>query len=255
MRYRFEAQPKGAAVGGQSGWMNGSYNPTDLYYANLVKFATLFDDWDLDGNGKYNRSTWAVDPYQAKQNPDDVTGYPDVALGRLLASAADEVTLYVQKLKAYEKRALHGGRGGAREVTFLADIAYPGSQELSQDVIKASGGIAAGNTVKRIALESGMKPPAAPWKAGAPPTSTMPCPTLGGSRTSDTAEVDLGRGRRRVRRRPRARAARERHPTDRLRLRLPDGSVHKLATRRRVRGEGREALVLVLRGQGKRQGQ
>jgi hypothetical protein len=31
--------------------MNGSYNPTDLYYANLVKFGTLFDNWDLDGNG------------------------------------------------------------------------------------------------------------------------------------------------------------------------------------------------------------
>lgn len=166
VRYRFEAQPRGAPVGGQSGWMNGSYNPTDLYYANLVKFGTLFDNWDLDGNGKYNRSTWAVDPYKATQNPDDVTGYPDVALGRLLASTADDVTVYVQKLKAYEKRALHGGSGGTREVTFLADIAYPGSQELSKDVIQASGGIAAGNTVKRIALESGKKPPAAPWKAG-----------------------------------------------------------------------------------------
>ena len=33
-------------------------------------------------------------------------------------------------------------------------------------MIQASGGIAAGNTVKRIALETGKKPPAAPWKAG-----------------------------------------------------------------------------------------
>ena len=166
VRYRFEAQPKSAPVAGQSGWMNGSYNPTDLYYANLVKYETLFDDWDLDGNGKYNRSTWAVDPYGAKQNPDDVSGYPDVALGRLLAGSIDDVNLYVEKLKAYEKRSLHGGAGDPRQVTFLADIAYPGSEELSEQTIEASGGIAKGNTLKRIALEPGKKPPAAPWKAG-----------------------------------------------------------------------------------------
>jgi hypothetical protein len=166
VRYRFEAQPKDAVVGGQSGWMDGSYNPTDLYYANLVKFGTLFDDWDADDNGKYDRSTWAVDPYLAKENPDDVSGYPDVALGRLPANSVADVSHYVNKLKRYEKRALHGGTSDPRQVTFLADIAYPHSRELSQQVIKASNGIASGNTVKRIALESGKKPPAAPWKAG-----------------------------------------------------------------------------------------
>jgi hypothetical protein len=166
VRYRFEAQPKGALVGGQSGWMDGSYNPTDLYYATIVKFGFLFDDWDADGNGKYNRSTWAVDPYPPKQNPDDVTGYPDVALGRLPANSVADVSHYVNKLKSYEKRALRGGTGGSRQITFLADIAYDGAQELSQKVIDDSAGIAAGNTVKRIALECGKKTPGAPWKAG-----------------------------------------------------------------------------------------
>ena len=166
VRYRFEAQPKNAPVGGQSGWMDGTYNPTDLYYANLVKFGTLFDDWDADGNGKYNRSTWAVDPYPSKQNPDDVTGYPDVALGRLPANSVDDVSHYVSKLKSHEKRAIHGGTSGARQVTFLADIAYESSQKLSEMVIDASHGIAAGNTVKRIAVESGKPQPKAPWKAG-----------------------------------------------------------------------------------------
>lgn len=165
VRYRFEAQPKGAPVGGQSGWMDGSYNPTDLYYANLVRFGTLFDDWDADGNGKYNRSTWNVDPYRSKQNPDDVTGYPDVALGRLPANSVADVTHYVKKLKRYEKRAIHGGNSGSRQITFLADIAYDYSRELSQRVIQDSG-IAADDTVKRIALEYGTKPPGAPWKPG-----------------------------------------------------------------------------------------
>jgi hypothetical protein len=72
----------------------------------------------------------------------------------------------VNKLKRYEKRALHGGTGATRQITFLADIAYDDSRELSQQVINASGGIASDNDVKRIALESGKKPPAAPWKAG-----------------------------------------------------------------------------------------
>ena len=166
VRYRFEAQPKGAPVGVQSGWMDGSYNPTDLYYANLVKFRSLFDDWDADGNGKYNRSTWAVDPYGSKQNPDDVTGYPDVALGRLPASSVADVSHYVNKLKSYEKRALHGGTGGARRITFLADIPYDSSQKLSEMVIDAGDGIAAGNTVERIAVESGKTKAKAPWKAG-----------------------------------------------------------------------------------------
>jgi Peptidase family C25 len=166
VRYRFEAQPKGAPVGGQSGWMDGTYNPTDLYYANLVKFGFLFDDWDADGNGKYNRSTWAVDPYSSKQNPDDVTGYPDLALGRLPANSVADVSHYVNKLKSYEKRALHGGTGGARQITFLADIAYGWSRKLSQMVIDASDGIATGNTVKRVAVESGKTKPSAPWKAG-----------------------------------------------------------------------------------------
>jgi hypothetical protein len=166
VRYRFEAQPRDAVVAGQSGWMDGSYNPTDLYYANLVKFGTLFDDWDADDNGKYDRSTWAVDPYPAKQNPDDVTGYPDVALGRLPANSVADVSHYVHKLKRFERRALHGVTGGTRQITFLADIAYGHSRELSQRVIQASNGIASGNSVARIALESGKKPPPAPWKAG-----------------------------------------------------------------------------------------
>jgi Peptidase family C25 len=166
VRFRFEAQPKDAPVHVQSGWMDGTYNPTDLYYANLVKFGTLFDDWDSDGNGKYNRATWAVDPYSPKQNPDGVTGYPDVALGRLPASSVADVGHYVSKLKSHEKRALHGGAGAAREITFLADIAYESSQKLSEMVIDASDGIDAGNTVKRIAVETGKTKPKAPWKAG-----------------------------------------------------------------------------------------
>jgi hypothetical protein len=166
VRFRFEAQPKNAAVGGQSGWMNGSYNPTDLYYAGLVKFETMFDDWDNDGNGKYNRSTWAVDPYGATQNPDDVSGYPDVALGRLPAGSIADVTVYVEKLKAYEKRSLHGGTGSKPQVTFVADMAYGGARELSEQVIAASDGIGSANTLKRIAIEPRKKPPPAPWKVG-----------------------------------------------------------------------------------------
>jgi len=38
------------------------------------------------------------------------------------------VSHYVNKLKRYEKRALHGGTGATRQITFLADIAYDYSE-------------------------------------------------------------------------------------------------------------------------------
>jgi hypothetical protein len=163
VRYRFVAQMQGASVGGQSGWMDGSYNPTDLYYANLVKAGNQFDDWDADGDGKYNVSTWAVDPYSSpNQNPDDVTGYPDVALGRLPAHSADELTRYVNKVIRYET----GQMAGQNEVTFLEDVAYDNPPTLSRNVFQASLGIGNNRTVNFVALEYGDTPPGDPWTLG-----------------------------------------------------------------------------------------
>lgn len=167
VRYRFVAQMQGASVGGQSGWMDGSYNPTDLYYANLVKAGNQFDDWDADGDGKYDVSTWGVDPYSSpNQNPDDVTGYPDVALGRLPAHSADEVTRYVNKVIRYET----GQMAGQNEVTFLEDVAYDNPPTLSRNVFQASLGIGNNRTVNFVALEYGDTPPGDPWTLGGPTT-------------------------------------------------------------------------------------
>jgi hypothetical protein len=166
VRYRFEAQPPSAQVGGQSGWMDGSYNPTDLYYANLTRAgnqaAAEFDDWDADGDGKYNVSTWNVNPYTSpNQNPDNVTGYPDVALGRLPANSAAEVTRYVNKVIRYET----GQMTGPKEITFLEDVAYDNPPSLSLGLVHASGIV--GN-VNYVALEYGNPPPGHPWTAGTP---------------------------------------------------------------------------------------
>ncbi len=70
VRYRFVAQPPGAAVWRLGGWMDGSYCPTDHYYACLQKYGrSSFDNWDANGDGRYNEMTWSQDPYSAAGNP------------------------------------------------------------------------------------------------------------------------------------------------------------------------------------------
>ncbi|HUS35768.1 MAG TPA: C25 family cysteine peptidase [Verrucomicrobiae bacterium] len=129
--------------------IDGSYNPSDLYYANLyqghapenvpddplqIQHSGNFDTWDLDNNGRYNEQHWHDDA--VSYNPDRVDGCPDIAVGRVPAHTAKEVQTYVAKIIRYETGQPHPGSFG--RFTFVADKGYGGSQQLSDDIISDS---------------------------------------------------------------------------------------------------------------------
>jgi hypothetical protein len=65
--------------------------PTDLYYADIYKEGGLFEPWDSDGDGILG------------EYPDDIIDLiPDVAVGRLACSDANEVSEVVNKIINYE---------------------------------------------------------------------------------------------------------------------------------------------------------
>ena len=68
--------------------------PCDLYYADIYKEGGAFEDWDSDEDGVLG------------EYPDDVIDHvPDVAVGRLAASDATEVSEVVNKIITYETTA------------------------------------------------------------------------------------------------------------------------------------------------------
>ncbi len=127
----------------------GTYNPSELYYANLyhnhapgpnpvdpvgITSGRVFDTWDQNGNGRYNEQHWHDDA--VSYNPDQVDGCPDVALGRLPAHTANEVKTYVAKVIRYESEGF--SPGGFGHFTFIADKGYGGSQGMCDDIIADS---------------------------------------------------------------------------------------------------------------------
>ena len=127
--HRFVRQPDGGAFEG----MDGTYNPDDNYYANLYlpedKLAG-FSDWDANNDGKYNEQVWSQSP--AAQNPDNVDGYPHVAIGRIPAHTIDDVSNYVQKVIEYEE----GLRVSSKDVfSFICDDKLPESQGVCDNII------------------------------------------------------------------------------------------------------------------------
>lgn len=93
---------------GNSGWhvpvrysnlktMGDPGYPSDLYYADIYKLGGEFEDWDYDGDGIY--AEWPDD----SKPPEDIADLlPDVAVGRIASSDAEEVTDIVNKIITYE---------------------------------------------------------------------------------------------------------------------------------------------------------
>jgi len=124
-------------------WFDGGYNPTDHYYANLFHHQDGglpgdFDNWDADGDGRYNEQVWqwqGTGDDQAQNvityNPDQVDGYPDIAVGRLPVHSPEELTGYIQKVILYET----SGQFRKRNLSLLAGASYPGSGSLADQVL------------------------------------------------------------------------------------------------------------------------
>ncbi|MEA3016168.1 MAG: hypothetical protein QOI38_890 [Sphingomonadales bacterium] len=153
VRYRYTNMPP-ASPSFRDGW----YTPADLYYANLYRnhdnfrrrpdldhhweqtsLASdgRFADWDANGDGKYNEHHWDDDA--RRYNPDNVDGWPDVAVGRVPAHDASEVAAYVAKVIRYEtgearpeptahtifiERGLPQGLGLARDTIRLGETGW-----------------------------------------------------------------------------------------------------------------------------------
>ncbi len=110
-----------------------SYRATDLYFANLYHhrgrsdLAGSFSSWDANHDGKFNESRWLVSAYDF--NPDDVDGYPDVAVGRLDVSKPGDLAKYVQKVIAYETVRMNADRS-----SFFADELYGGADRYDKQI-------------------------------------------------------------------------------------------------------------------------
>lgn len=110
-----------------------SYRATDLYYANIYHhrggsdLAGGFSNWDANHDGIYAESRWQVSAYDF--NPDNVDGYPDVAVGRLDVSQPGDLAKYVQKVIAYETVRMN-----AVGSSFFADEQYPTSDSLARSI-------------------------------------------------------------------------------------------------------------------------
>jgi len=109
---------------------NESFNPSDLYYADLYHHvgarAGQFDDWDANGNGIFDEEVWADTAYA--NNPDDVDGWPEVAVGRVPAHTTEQLGRYVDKVIRYET-----GQTPTLPITkagFVADAYYGGATSL-----------------------------------------------------------------------------------------------------------------------------
>jgi hypothetical protein len=79
------------------------WEPSDLYYADILDGSGNFHSWDRDGNG------WFGELYRHGINWDEIDSYPDVYAMRVPAENVEEVRNYVAKVIRYELRAANGG--------------------------------------------------------------------------------------------------------------------------------------------------
>jgi len=77
-----------------------AYYGADLYYADLYRSDGSFDDWDNNKNGFFGEL--AGESSTGPLNVDKVDLNPDIAVGRIPASNADEVARYAAKVISYE---------------------------------------------------------------------------------------------------------------------------------------------------------
>jgi hypothetical protein len=117
----------------------GDFVQSDLFYASLYHHtgtypnmvAGTFDNWDQNGNGLYNESSINGMPTSVQEgptyNPDNVDGYPDLAVGRVPAGTVQNVIDYVNKIITYET-TIALARHDSLTFTLVADANYdPGA--------------------------------------------------------------------------------------------------------------------------------
>jgi hypothetical protein len=131
VRWRFIREADSPKDGLWAGWHDGTYRPSDLYYASLYRGARngkpVFDDWDANRNGRFNEQQWGHE-LAVTYNPDRVDGYPDVAVGRIPVHRLEELQIYLKKVMAHEDVIARSS--GRRMFGFVADQHYEGGDEI-----------------------------------------------------------------------------------------------------------------------------
>ena len=83
-----------------------SFEPSDLYYADIYDSNGSFDNWDANDNGYYGEMNFSAPQYWGEINKDKVDLKPDVGIGRLPVSNLLELDIIVDKIIRYELTGL-----------------------------------------------------------------------------------------------------------------------------------------------------
>jgi Peptidase family C25/Kelch motif len=114
----------------------GTNNPSDLYYSDIYagppsdQSVATFETWDANNDGFYDEENWVAGT-GLSYNPDEVVGYPDIALGRVPATTAAELAQFLDKVIAFETLSQKPGDGRA---TYFIDKQYPGADSLAAQI-------------------------------------------------------------------------------------------------------------------------
>jgi len=119
--------------------------PTDLYYADIYKGDGSFSSWDDNNNGIYG------------EKDDGMDLMPDVYLGRLPASNANDANILINKIKYFEippQRAIFIGTGlfsdtDISEGEYLKDYIANSLPKIKIDKLYESNGLAKANEIAK----------------------------------------------------------------------------------------------------------
>jgi hypothetical protein len=152
-RYIVEPPESDPQHGAWAGWHDGTYRPSELYYASLYhhgpdgvvlpsnlggwqlasSLSGQFDSWDFNANNRFNEQEWVHDVLV--YNPDYVDAYPDLAVARVPARTVTEVKTFLANVIAYET-AIQSSPP-QKNFGFIADGAYQ-TADSSSDQVKQS---------------------------------------------------------------------------------------------------------------------
>ncbi len=96
------------------------FQPTDLYYADLVRNDGSFNDWNANTSEYHAGYFGEVNGERGRpMNLDGIRYQPEVAVGRWPVSTPDAVSIIAAKSMAYEKSVRDGRHPGLRTAAFF----------------------------------------------------------------------------------------------------------------------------------------
>jgi len=110
-----------------------AFYPSDLYYSDLAKADSSFDDWNANKDSFHAGYFGEVRGEKNKSDPinyDEIDYLPEIAVGRWPVSSAEEVRRVASKTVAYEKLALSAECSSLRRAAFIGTGGWVDSRPL-----------------------------------------------------------------------------------------------------------------------------